>query len=61
MENIPIFYLAIGGLLALFILGREVLCWYWKVNKSIENQELIIALLRQLVENSNKDKNQTKE
>ncbi len=33
----------------LFFGGRDVLCWYWKINKSIENQEKIIGLLQQLV------------
>lgn len=36
-----------------FLVCRELLCWYWKINKSIANQEQMISLLQQLV-NENK-------
>ena len=57
MESMPLWFLALLALLGIFILGREVLCWYWKVNKSIDNQEVIIKLLQQLVEKKNNENN----
>lgn len=35
-------------IVCIFILCRELMCWYWKINKSIENQERIIQLLELL-------------
>ena len=37
-------------IVCIFILCRELMCWYWKINKSIENQEKIILLLQQLID-----------
>lgn len=42
--------IALFIIVCVFILCRELMCWYWKINKSIENQEMIISLLRQLVD-----------
>lgn len=47
-------HMLIGLIWLLVIIGvlffcRELMCWYWKINKSIENQEKIIFLLEQLV------------
>lgn len=36
------------AVIGVFFLCRELMCWYWKINKSIENQERIILLLQQL-------------
>jgi hypothetical protein len=45
-----------GGILlaclAVFFIMREVMCWYYKINKQISLQEKQIALLEQLVKNS---------
>lgn len=38
--------LSILIMVGVFILCREVLCWYWKVNKMVKNQEEIIRLLK---------------
>lgn len=38
--------LSILIMVGLFLLFREVLCWYWKVNKMVQNQEEIIRLLK---------------
>lgn len=42
-------FLLISVILGIFLVCRELMCWYWKINKSIENQEKIIGLLQQLV------------
>ena len=36
-------------IVCVFILCRELICWYWKINKSIANQERIINLLEQQI------------
>lgn len=43
MENIKFIWLILSVALGLFILGRELLCWYWKVNKIVKNQDQIIV------------------
>ena len=35
-------------IVAVFLLCREIVCWYWKINKSIANQEEIIRLLKKI-------------
>ncbi len=35
--------------IVIFLICREIICWYWKINKSIANQERIIELLDTLV------------
>lgn len=40
-------------IVALFFLLRELICWYWKINERISQQETIISLLHQLVSNKN--------
>ena len=42
------FIIAIAILAGIFLLCRELLCWYWKVNKMVENQEEIIKLLKEI-------------
>ncbi|NJB67495.1 hypothetical protein GGQ74_001135 [Desulfobaculum xiamenense] len=39
------FWGAIFLLVALFLLLREFLCWYWKINERISNQHEIIHIL----------------
>lgn len=43
MENGSIFWMALAALVGIFILCREVMCWYWKINTTIKNQEKIIS------------------
>lgn len=40
-----VLFLAIG----LFLILRELFCWYWKINKRIEQQDEIIQLLRSII------------
>lgn len=49
MEHMPIGFIWLLAVIGIFFLCRELMCWYWKINKSIENQERIILLLEQLV------------
>lgn len=46
-----IFFIIVVILIIVFIICREFMCWYWKINKSIQNQEKIIDIL-----NKNKGK-----
>ena len=45
----PIGIIWLLAIIGVFFLCRELLCWYWKINKSIANQERIIELLDTLV------------
>lgn len=35
-------------LVVIFLVCREIVCWYWKINKQIKNQERIIELLESI-------------
>lgn len=49
MGNNFMFIIIILAAIAIFFLCRELMCWYWKINQHIENQERIIFLLQRLV------------
>lgn len=51
MSNLPILLILLA--IALFFLCRELMCWYWKINKHLENQDKIISFLQQLVDKKN--------
>ena len=38
----------IASTLALFLIGREVACWYWKVNRMVELLECIESRLKSM-------------
>lgn len=44
----------------IFIVCRELLCWYYKINKMVSNQEEIIRLLKKIANESNTPINKTK-
>ena len=48
--------LSILIMVGLFLLFREVLCWYWKVNKMVQNQEEIIRLLNVIASKMQEEK-----
>ena len=37
------------GLTALFLLLREIVCWYWKINERLENLETISFILNEIL------------
>lgn len=41
--------------IVIFISCREMICWYYKINKSISNQEEIIKLLKDINEKLKKE------
>jgi hypothetical protein len=43
-------FLALLIAIGVILLIREVVMWYWKINRIVENQEEEIRLLRKLVE-----------
>ncbi|WP_300697498.1 hypothetical protein [uncultured Bacteroides sp.] len=53
-----LFTLLIGVLI--FIVCRELLCWYWKINKMIANQDEIIRLLKKIADENNTPLNDNK-
>lgn len=46
---IPIALILLGVALLVFFLCRNIMCWYWKINRHLENQEKIINLLGKLI------------
>jgi hypothetical protein len=42
----------------IFIVCRELLCWYYKINKMVSNQEEIIRLLKLIADRDNSKTNQ---
>ncbi len=44
----------------IFIVCRELLCWYYKINKMVSNQEEIIRLLKKIANETNAPTNNTK-
>ena len=42
----------------IFIVWREQLCWYYKINKMVSNQEEIIRLLKLIADRDNSKINQ---
>lgn len=39
----------------IFIICRELLCWYYKINKMVSNQEEIIRLLKKIADKGEGD------
>lgn len=42
------FLLALVVCVAIFMICREIMCWYWKVNKRLEIEQQILEELRKL-------------
>ena len=63
MEGLYLYAVLLIITIIIFLICREIVCWYWKINKSIGNQEKIIEqqnkvidLLQQLVKQSKEPK-----
>jgi hypothetical protein len=41
MENIVFVLVTVAVMLLLFLMGREIVCWYFKINKTVELLEEI--------------------
>lgn len=48
MDNLTLFLTIISVVLLIFALIREVICWYFKINQHLENQQKIISELKNL-------------
>lgn len=49
VSNLHYFHLIVFtffALLIVFLVCREIVCWYWKINRSIQLQEQILAELK---------------
>ncbi len=38
----------------IFLIFREVICWYWKINYRIEQMDEVIIVLKKIIKNQNK-------
>ncbi|MGL4411703.1 MAG: hypothetical protein ACRCTF_06170 [Bacteroidales bacterium] len=57
MSDLLIAIVAIAIVIGIFLICRELVCWYWKINKHISLMEENNELLRMLVaQNSTKQK-----
>lgn len=45
--------LIISLAIAVWLLIREIICWYYKINKMVSNQEEIIRLLKKIAKEEN--------
>ena len=63
MMGLGTFFLIVLICVIIFIAIRELLCWYYKINKMVSNQDEIIRLLKKIANEAdtdtklNKDKN----
>jgi hypothetical protein len=46
MDSIVNFLIALGITLVIFLIGREIVCWYFKINKTVALLEEIRDSLR---------------
>lgn len=47
--------LLVALFVGIFLILRNVNCWYWKINESLKNQEEIIRLLKSIDENMKRE------
>jgi flagellar biosynthesis/type III secretory pathway M-ring protein FliF/YscJ len=59
--SIIYFLVMLGILIIVFLILREVNCWYWKINRNIELQEEQSRLLQKLVQQFEKKETSGKE
>ena len=48
MDAIIAMVIGLFIVLILFLVFRELVCWYWKINKQVEQNDIMIKLLRQI-------------
>ena len=47
---LPIIIIILIFVVALFVVTREIWCWYWKINARLDEQQRTNALLQRLLE-----------
>lgn len=52
-------FLAVG--IVIFLICREIVCWYWKINRMVDNQEEIIRLLEEISRKINGNTNSSQQ
>ena len=56
-EKLLILFFSFLILIILFLICREIICWFWKINLHIKNQESIIDLLKEIRDSQVRDSN----
>ena len=57
-----LYYLvALFFIIILFLVFREIVCWYWKINQHLENQRTIISKLDKLLGQKEAPKNNSEQ
>lgn len=56
-SNLYVLIIFLVIIIVLFIIFRELNCWYWKINERLELQKETVSLLRQLVSKNSENGN----
>ncbi len=56
MNQLVAAWIGLSITLVVFLLCRELVCWYFKINKMYKQQEEIIKLLNRIVDNTSQFK-----
>ena len=59
-EELGSVFMVLLILVIVFIVCKELLCWYYKINKMVSNQEEIIRLLKKIANENNTPTNNTR-
>ena len=55
------YFVALFFIIILFLVFREIVCWYWKINQHLENQRTIISKLDQLLRQKEEPENNSEQ
>lgn len=62
MQGLVYLVIGLGVIIALFLILRELVMWYWKINKIVENQEqqtrALVRIIKHLESTSSDNKPQ---
>lgn len=45
-QSMAVALVLVGVLFVIFLIGRELVCWYWKINRSVQLMEEILVELK---------------
>jgi hypothetical protein len=57
MEDLTLLITPVIIVITLFLVFREVICWYFKINKRLQTQKLILETLLKIYEKEGGDVN----
>ena len=54
MDNVALMLISIIVVLVIFLIAREIVCWYWKINQAVYSLENIESLLEEITDKLDK-------